>query len=112
MPILKKEILRTLQTVEKPIKRADLLFHLRGLGFQVTDRELRSTIEEMIVKDQVNIESSHLGYGLIKTEVDLNRAMEYLNLKAKSIAIRKNCLLRNWTNKVQTDKKQFQPTLF
>ena len=107
---MKSAILKILQSSDKPIKRKDLLFHLRELGFQTTDREMRATIEEMIIKDEINIESGNMGYRLIKTEQELERAMKYLDAKAEAIAIRKNCLKRNWTKSVQKKTPQILQT--
>lgn len=106
---MKKQIFEYLQTFEKPTKRSVVLAHLRTLGFDCSDREMRATIEEMIVRDGYLIRSSELGYSAIRTRSEMEAAMKYLNAKAEAIAIRKNCLSRNWKEK---HKEEFQPTLF
>ena len=114
MSLLKKEILSLLQSAAKPIKRKYLLAHLQIVCPDITDREMRSEIERMITMDGELIESSHLGYSLIKTEEQLNRAVKYLKAKAFPLFERVNCLKKNWTNNVlsKSDKKEFQLNLF
>ena len=111
---MKKEILRTLQTAQKPVKRAELLFHLRGLGWDTTDRAMRKEIERMIIDDKELIQSSEKGYSLIQTEPQMIEALTYLFAKARAISIRKNCLVRNWKDKQELKELStiIQPTLF
>ena len=103
MPLLKKEILSLLQSADKPLKRKNLLVHLRMIFPALSDREMRGEIETLITIDGALIESSHLGYSLIKTEEELNRAIKYLKAKAFPLFERVNCLKRNWTNNVLSE---------
>jgi len=114
MPLLKKEILSLLQSADKPIKRKYLLAHLRIVCPNVTDREMRNEIEMLITIDGELIESSHLGYSLIRSLEEMERARKYLKAKAFSLFERAGCIEKNWTNNVLTksDKKEFQLNLF
>lgn len=81
--------------------RKVLRLELISRGYMVSDRKMRSCIESMIIDDHLSILSSEKGYALIRDNKDLEDAMEYLDKKSSSIAIRKNCLLRNFReNKV------------
>lgn len=110
---MKFAIERYLKAAQAPVKRLELLQAMRvTMSDQtLTDRKLRKTVEEMIVKDGFLIRSSELGYSIIKTEQDLTDAMEYLSNKAESIAIRKNVLLKNWRSKYKSEPV-CQPVLF
>jgi len=91
------------------IKRLDLLAQLRDRGFDITERQLRATIEDLVTSDKHPISSSSLGYGWIETDSDFEQAVSYLDKKAAAIAIRKNVLLGLW-NKLRherTDKLQW-----
>lgn len=82
-------------------KRKEMLDQLHTMGWSVSDRAMREAIESLIVDDHYSIASSEKGYSLIQSEADLKGVMDYLDKKAASIAIRKNCLLRNFMeNKV------------
>ena len=104
---LKKEILSLLQSSDKPIKRKYLLTHLKIVCPDITDREMRSEIERMITMDGELIESSHLGYSLIRTNEEKERAKKYLQEKISALCIRRNSLEKNWINNVLSgpDKK-------
>lgn len=81
--------------------RKQMLDQLHSRGWYVSDRNMRATVESMIVDDHYCIQSSSKGYSLIRDEKDLQNAMVYLDKKAAPIAVRKNCLLRNFReNKV------------
>ena len=82
---------------------------MRGLGFDCSDREMRATIEEMVVKGGFLISSSERGYAIIKNKAEMEAAMKYLNAKSSAIAVRKNCILHNWREQY---KEEYQPTLF
>ena len=99
--MIKKTVIDILQRQAAPIKRADLLRTLKFFAADdtITDRELRRAVEEMITQDGELIASSEKGYAIIETEDDLKTAMDYLNAKAAAIAVRKNCLLKNWRAK-------------
>lgn len=74
------------------IKRSQLL---SALPFYISDRKMRNYVAELITDGEC-IQSSNDGYSLIQTREQLDKAMEYLNLKAKAISIRKNSLLKNY----------------
>lgn len=81
--------------------RKQMLDHLHSMGVKTDDREMRKQVESLIVDDHYCIQSSNKGYSLIRDEKDLQAAMVYLDKKAAPIAVRKNCLLRNFReNKV------------
>ena len=105
---MKSEILKTINQCDKPIKRADLLFHLRGMGYNCSDREMRLEIEQLI-KDGQCIASGESGYQLIKTREHLEKAKAYLRSKSEAIAIRANYLEKNFR---EIKEEQYQPTLF
>lgn len=100
---MKDTILQILM-LSKFTKRSDLLSNVLTNGFYITDRSLRSTIEEMITKDHYAIGSCSKGYFLITTEADLDSAMHELKSKAESISIRANCLLRNFKEAKLTEQ--------
>ena len=104
---MKNEIYKYLQESQRPIKRPELLGHMQRLGYEITDRKLRSTIEEMITqKDSVFcVESSEKGYSIIRTQEDLDRAKEYLQNKIEALCIRRNSLERNF-NTMQEAKSE------
>ena len=108
---MKDLIYSILKFADRPVKRPELLSNIFVKFSQVTDRTMRKSIEEMITVDGYLIASSEKGYHLIQTEKDLTAAMEYLDSKASSIAIRKNCLLRNYRNKFKSEPV-CQPLLF
>lgn len=110
---MKFEIERYLKAAAGPVKRLELLQAMRVTMSDptLTDRKMRSVIEEMIVRDGFLIQSSERGYQIIQTEEQLTDAMAYLENKCAAIATRKNCLLRNFR---QHFKKEpiCQPLLF
>lgn len=75
--------------------RYELHNYLSGKGFVVSDREMRSLIEEMR-REHFLIGSSEQGYYLIDTVADLVKARDYLKKKAESIAIAQNTLQTAW----------------
>ena len=95
----KAEILTILQ--RGTIKKAKLQ---NDLSPYVSERRIRGFIAELIQDGQC-IQSSNEGYTLIQTREQLLTAMEYLNSKAKAIAIRKNTLFHNY-NKNRTTGEQ------
>jgi len=105
---MKEKIIEFLKN-NKSLKRPQLLFLLRELGFVLTDREMRSTIEEMITLNGFCIRSGNDGYSLITSRAELDLAVAYLNSKAEAIAIRKNCLTKNF--RIETNES-IQQTLF
>jgi len=100
----KDEILRIL-LLSKHTKRKELRY---ALPFTITDRKVRALVESLIVDDGYAIASSEKGYSLITTLDELNEAVRYMELKSKAIAIRKNCLSRNYAS----GKIQAQLALF
>jgi hypothetical protein len=104
---MKTEILGILQKYPI-IKKQQLLSQLAvSDGIITHERQVRQAIEELI-KDGELIQSSERGYSLITTEQQLAEARTYLKKKATSIAVRYNCLTRNWNAKFQQDKKQME----
>lgn len=95
---MKDLIIGYLKDAGRPVKRRELLQYLRAAGQDITDRAMRREVEMLITRDGELIQSSERGYHLINSEEDLMEAMEYLTHKAEAIAIRKNCLLRNYRN--------------
>ena len=90
-------------------KRKQLLHELLMYGYNVSDRVIRKQIETMITKDGYSIQSSEKGYSLIITDKQFTQSIEYLNSKAEAIAIRKNCLIRNFNlGKTQEQLNLFQ----
>lgn len=106
---MKTEIYNYLKNSLAPVKRSILLNHLIKLGYEITDRKLRSTVEEMITEDGYVIESSEKGYNIIRTQEQLERAMAYLDSKASSIAVRKNFLLKNFNTMMEKENKPTIP---
>ena len=110
---MKKEILSLLQLAQKPIKRKELLAHLKIIFPDISDREMRGEIETLIIIDGALIESSHLGYSLIRTVEEKERAKKYLQEKISALCIRRNSLEKNWTNNVLSElDKKIQLNLF
>lgn len=108
---MKALILQYLREAARPVKRPELLAYLRAERQDVTDRGMRKEIEQMIIVDGRLIASSERGYHLIQTEKELTEAMEYLTDKAEAIAVRKNCLLRNFRSQFKREPV-CQPVLF
>lgn len=91
------------------VKRNDLHRHLTSNGYHLSDREMRACVEDMVVREGFLIASSERGYKLITTDKEYEAAIRYLEKKAEAIAIRKNCLISNYSRlKSLTD----QLTLF
>jgi len=80
--------------------RSEMLKYLQEKGVAISDRAMRHFLHEMI-DDNYLIGSCENGYFLIDTPNDLGKAMEYLEAKAESIAIRKNELKRNYESHFQ-----------
>lgn len=91
------------------INRRDLL-HLISQYEPITDRKMRLLIAELI-EDGEPIMSSEKGYSLIRNEADLKNAIDYLKVKAKSISVRANMLLRNWNRNHQSKPINHQISL-
>lgn len=93
-----------------PIKRKEILRQCQEQGFDTTERAVRKAIEELIEVSHILIQSSEKGYSLIENEKDFADAVEYLEAKAKSIAVRKNTLVMLWNKKKENeaDKKQLE----
>lgn len=83
-------------------KRADLLEYLHSIGCMITDRVMRATIEELVMTDGLCIASTDHGYRLIRDEIQLEEAVEYLRKKARPIAVRANKLITNYQRIHQT----------
>jgi hypothetical protein len=95
MDKIKTDILTKLET-ESPVKRLMLLKYLTQCGHIITDRQMRKTIEEMIIKDGCRIGSHNSkGYFIIKSENELDEALKDLRTKAKSLFNRASKLVTN-----------------
>lgn len=92
---MKSEIINIL-TSKAYVKRHELLLSLRVDGIFTNDRQLRATIEDLIMTDGVCIASTDHGYHLIRNQIELMNAVEYLKKKARPIAIRANKLISNY----------------
>lgn len=104
---MKDKILELLH-LQKYMKRKELLGSLVAHGYYISDRALRQTLEEMVIKDHYVLGSCEKGYYLITTESDLDEAMHQLRSKAEALSIRANSLLRNY----REGKMQEQLALF
>ena len=70
---------------------------LQNEGYDgLKDRFLRNEIQNMILQEGYCIASSGEGYFLIQTQPDLNKAVKYLESKAKSIFCRAKSLHTNF----------------
>lgn len=100
--MIKEHILKYLER-HQYAKRVDLLEYLHSIGCMITDRVMRSTIEELIMTDGMCIASTDHGYRLINSQNELIEAVEYLRKKARPIAVRANQLINNYQslNKAQ-----------
>ena len=96
---------------QKSYKREDLLRELNTPVFMLHDRTMRKLVEEMVIGGEHCIASSETGYSIIHTKEEMEKAVEYLRKKAKPIAIRANCLIRNY-NKMLPAGEQVQMQLF
>ena len=107
-------ILEVLAGRELPIKRRELLkvIHEHQNSTELSDRKMRLEIESLIKDCDIAIQSSERGYQLIKSSKQLNEAVIYLDLKSKSISIRRNFLKRNFELMKKMDYKFIQPELF
>lgn len=110
---MKFHIYNYLKAAGGPVKRPELLHAVRvnANDLYISDRAMRKMIEEMITEDGYLIQSSEKGYSLIQTEEQLTEAMAYMDAKCSAIAVRKNCLLRNFRNKFKREPV-CQPILF
>lgn len=110
-----KDAILEILMLSKFTKRREMLSQLIIKGFYITDRKMRMIVEEMIEQDHWSIQSSEKGYSLIQDEESLNKALSYLQKKAKSISIRSACLQRNFEEqkaKLSAWKSGEQITLF
>lgn len=79
---MKKTIFNIIEK-HSPIKRKNLLMRLRIVhGYNITDRQMRRTIEEMITEDGYLIASGEQGYYIIHNSTQLADAQKYLRAKA------------------------------
>lgn len=102
---LHETILYVLSTRHEPIQRHFLLNRLHVLFNDLSDRSMRAEVEKMVTIHKIPIGTCEDGYFLIRSREDLTRAQEYLNKKAASIAIRKNCLEMNYLQYAAGDKQ-------
>jgi len=89
------------------VKRRDLLRYLHTFVPDCNDRKMRAAIQSMIVTDGYCIESSYRGYNLITSDAHYVCALDYLSKKSVAIAVRKNCLIRNYARQNEKQTKLF-----
>lgn len=88
---MNREILNALKEANKPLKKRELMAKFP----QLTEREVRKIIEELIMEGEC-IEASESGYAIIRDYQGVRRARQYLTEKIHALSVRKNCLERNW----------------
>ena len=103
---MKDKLLHNIK-VHGPVKRSKLLVMMQLHYPELRDRKMRLSIAELI-KDGEPISSSEKGYSIIRNIRELTESMDYLNIKAKSISIRKNKLLSNYNRKYQNGIPEHQ----
>jgi len=101
MKDIKEIIFEILNRQIIPLKRSILLEMLQAQGHKETDCSMRKIVAEMIIKNGYLIGTDNRGYFIIRTRTDLDCALRQLEIKAKSISIRKNCLLNIFEKKYQ-----------
>jgi len=79
-----------------PLRREDLLSRLHSVGIMISDRKMRDIVARMVIDGHKPIGTNDDGYFYIHNEEDLREAKKELEAKAQSIAVRKNCLERNF----------------
>src|SRR3989339_458106 len=89
------EILKSYSS-HSPLRREDLLIKLRDAGITLSDRKMRDIVARMVIDGHEPIGSNDEGYFYIHSEEDLREAKKELEAKAASIAVRRNCLERNF----------------
>ena len=77
-------------------KRKQLLAYLKMQGYKINDRELRSTIEELIEQDGHGILSCSKGYKLIASAKEYQGAIDYISSYIYALLKRRKALKRNW----------------
>lgn len=82
-----------------PLRRENLLTRLHDAGFSLSDRKMREMVARMVVDGHQTIGTNDRGYFYIHNEQDLREAQKELDEKAQSIAVRKNCLIRNYNER-------------
>lgn len=94
--VVKKKISDLIINVSGAVKRDEIIAHLLKLGYDVPERKVRSIIEELINEDGLAIESSEIGYELIKSAEQLKEAIKYLRNKAFPLFERASNLKKNF----------------
>ena len=104
---MKIAILAILVKSQAPVKRRTLMGQLISQGFVTTDRQMRKAVEELVEGGNL-IASSEKGYYIITNKEQMEESVNYLRAKSKAIAIRGNCLIRNWREKHAETITQFE----
>lgn len=94
--VVKKKISDLIANTNGAVKRDEIIAYLLKLGYEVPERKVRSIIEELINEDGLAIESSEVGYELIKSVEQLKEAIKYLKNKAFPLFERANNLNKNF----------------
>lgn len=92
---MKELILKVITESKTPITRFNVLQKARYRYLDLTDREMRRLVVELITDGHL-IQSSAKGYSIIKTPHDMSEAVGYMKAKAKAISTRGNMLVKNW----------------
>lgn len=78
------------------VNRKEILSHLHSCGFDISDREMRDHIHNMITEDGYCIQSSSSGYKLITTREELDEAVRYIDSYIIDMAERRRKLVENF----------------
>lgn len=94
--VVKKKISDMIINANRAVKRDEIIVYLLRIGYEVPERKVRSIIEELINEDGLAIESSEIGYELIKSAEQLKEAIKYLKNKAFPLFERASNLNKNF----------------
>lgn len=94
--VVKKKISDLITNTSGAVKRDEIIAYLLKLGYEVPERKVRSIIEELINEGGLAIESSEVGYELIKSAEQLKEAIKYLKNKAFPLFERASNLNKNF----------------
>lgn len=78
------------------MNRKEMLSRLRASGFEITDREMRDHIHNMITEDGYCIQSGSAGYKLITRREELEEAVRYIDSYIIDMADRRKKLVENF----------------
>lgn len=96
MQTIQQRILEILKTrnSKNPISRNVLLDLLQMQGEDISDRQMRMTVAEMVTLGEVPIGTNTRGYFMVRTVEDFEAADGQLKAKAEAICERRTALLR------------------